>query len=360
MGISHPHDDDLVARWALDESDPTDDAVDAGPNGLTGIKWINNPTVEVGKIDGARGFGGVGLLTNYLFYVNDTALLRVQLHTICGWFKVLQSGKGGWLVGKRQNSAQPSYLLTTVGGASGTDIAYQCAFTDNPATLRRIDIGRDLDPGYYHVAGVFDGAWMRLYIDGVQEASSNQVGSGIIDYSGAHTLGIGADPGATIDRWQGDGDDVSLYSGAKDLLWIQNAAEISHEAIEIINKIPAENAVLEKDAPIRFDIVSRDGSDVDLSLVTISAANEPVFDGTNFLEGWTSSTYVVNAQDGYDFILRRDRNFSFGNVLVSVYAETLNGSSVQDDWTLRVLRASRLVMYNMITRSIRSLDESGT
>jgi hypothetical protein len=62
---------------------------------------------------------------------------------------------------------------------------------------------------WHYVTGVYDGSNLRIYVDGVQESSTN-IGS-VVAYTGTDPLWIGKDP----NRWfNGMVDEVRIYNRA--------------------------------------------------------------------------------------------------------------------------------------------------
>ncbi|MFE6738653.1 LamG domain-containing protein [Streptomyces tubercidicus] len=79
--------------------------------------------------------------------------------------------------------------------------------------------------GWHHVAGVYDGATMKIYIDGVQQASQAQ--SGKLTASTGTALTIGNSPADSTREFRGRIDEVRVYSRALSATDITHAYEAS-------------------------------------------------------------------------------------------------------------------------------------
>jgi hypothetical protein len=81
-----------------------------------------------------------------------------------------------------------------------------------PASTSNVDSG-----GFHYVTGVFDGTTIRVYVDGVQQATA-VLGTKILD-SPSTSVQIascagGTDCGSSGEMWKGVIDDVRIYNRA--------------------------------------------------------------------------------------------------------------------------------------------------
>ena len=66
---------------------------------------------------------------------------------------------------------------------------------------------------WYHICGTYDGADMRMYVNGVEEGSENKTGA--IKTDASASVWIGDQPGAPTERpWDGKIEDVRVYDRA--------------------------------------------------------------------------------------------------------------------------------------------------
>ena len=194
----------LVAAYAFNEGSGTTVA-DASGNGNNGT--INGATWTTGQYGQALSFNGSGARVT----VNDAATLDLTNGmTLEAW--VYPTAVGGWrdviykeindiyyLMGSSQNGSLPS-----VGGTFATTAAF--GTTSLPLNT------------WTHLAGTYDGAMMRLYVNGVQVSSRAQTGS---IHTSTGVLSIGGD-GLYGQYWAGRIDEVRIYNRALSQAQIQS------------------------------------------------------------------------------------------------------------------------------------------
>ncbi|MBL8900825.1 MAG: LamG domain-containing protein [Planctomycetes bacterium] len=83
-----------------------------------------------------------------------------------------------------------------------------------------------------HVAGSYDGATARLFVDGVEVASRLATGR-IVDRGGALRIGKGDDSGGPVEVWNGEIDEVRLWPFAR------SAAQILATRMQELGGVPA-------------------------------------------------------------------------------------------------------------------------
>jgi Concanavalin A-like lectin/glucanases superfamily len=151
-----------VAHWRFDEGAGTT-AADASGNGSVGTvqggaTWIS------GKRNGALAFDG----STGVVRVPSSSLLEPQAVTVSAWIR--RSGSPGdykYILGKGALACQSaSYgLYTGPGGGLVFYVADGADFSRSP------DAGTAVwDGAWHHVAGTFDGASLRLFVDGTEIA----------------------------------------------------------------------------------------------------------------------------------------------------------------------------------------------
>ncbi|WP_432144080.1 LamG domain-containing protein [Streptomyces sp. bgisy084] len=113
-------------------------------------------------------------------------------------------------------SGSGGYVLR---GGSGGKISFAVVLNGNwveAQTSATVPTG-----GWHHVAGVYDGATMKIYIDGVQRASQAQ--SGKLTASTRKALIVGNSPADPTRTFSGSIDEVRVYSRALSATDISNA-----------------------------------------------------------------------------------------------------------------------------------------
>jgi hypothetical protein len=168
-------DSDLVFWMRMDDVDGVSDVLDSSSYENTGS------LVGTAEINSSSGFFGEGLwLDGNSDYINipDSASLDspgiTNRLTVCTWFNV-KTPKAGYagIVGK-YNSGGRAYLLAENNGdnrygfyLSETGDALEATVLTNSA----LNTGQ-----WYHLCGIFNGSVANLYLDGVKQSASANLG----------------------------------------------------------------------------------------------------------------------------------------------------------------------------------------
>jgi serine/threonine protein kinase/Flp pilus assembly protein TadD len=192
----------LVARWRLDE-DSGSTAADSSGSGCSGI-LVGSPQWQPsdGKVGGALEFDGYG---DYIRIEHESIFDFVDEITIAAWVKIaavpvdwtpiVTKGNSAWRLTTYRAQNKFHFFVSGVGfGSSWVD------------GKRTVDTGE-----WHHVTGTYDGANIRLYVDGVEDQASS--------YSGRMTSNdfdvcIGANSEKPGRYWKGCIDDVRIYNYA--------------------------------------------------------------------------------------------------------------------------------------------------
>jgi beta-galactosidase len=139
--------------------------------------------------------------------------------TVAAWIKVNQFDKPWQAIVTKGDSAwriqRNNEENTLEFACSGLDVA-------NGSEYGSLFGVKEIGPGqWHHVAGVYDGAKMCLYVDGVLDAS--QEASGTIRTNDT-LVQIGANNDMRDRFWNGSIDDVRLYNYALDATQIAKLA----------------------------------------------------------------------------------------------------------------------------------------
>ncbi len=208
----------LLGHWTFDDDDGDSQADDISGN-LNHGTLVNGPVFEPGQLGQALRFDGNN---DYV----DLATLDVGGSglTIAGWFNAdsfLAGNQDNRLVSKATSiSEQDHYwMLSTFNNAGNTRLRFRLKTDGTTATL--IAGSGNISPGqWYHVAAVYDGSNMRVYLDGVDVGSLPK--TGVINSDNTVSAWIGGNPpGATSRPFDGLMDDVRIYDQALTLTEIQ-------------------------------------------------------------------------------------------------------------------------------------------
>jgi hypothetical protein len=198
----------LVAWWPLDEGEGTI-AVDASGNGHTGFLvggpiWNQRPDLS---FDGANDHVDAGT-----FDVSGSAL------TLAAWVWAESlancSSSDCRVISKATGTAEADhyFMLSTISSGGGTRLRFRLKTGGTTTTL--IASSGDLpERQWIHVAAVYDGSTMDLFLDGVSVGSIGKTGS--LSQNGTVPVWIGGNPPeATSKPWRGRIDDVRVYDRA--------------------------------------------------------------------------------------------------------------------------------------------------
>lgn len=196
----------LVAWWKLDEIDGNI-AADSSGNGLAG-GLIGNPQWEpaAGKIEGALAFRGAqdAVLIN-----SEAAFDIMNAITVAAWIKVDSFDKRWQTIVAKGDTA---WRLQRTAGED--TLAFHCTGLNSVKGQwpHGIEGRKSVNDGkWHHVAGVYDGAVIFLYIDGALDNSSRA--SGTIR-TNDFPVSIGSNTETSDRNWNGLIDEVSVFACA--------------------------------------------------------------------------------------------------------------------------------------------------
>jgi Concanavalin A-like lectin/glucanases superfamily len=209
----------LRGQWHLDEScaEHCVTFADSSGNGLTGVGTGNVAHVADGKFGGAQAFPTKSESVN----VGNSSLLQPSTITLLAWVRATSTPfkvKTVAAQGADGSCGQASYALYTGGSRDASGLRFYIwngtAVAVSPAADNAMWDGK-----WHLAAGTYDGATVRLYVDGT-EVGSGTPASGSIGYglAGNNNFTIGNYGGASecveSTNFSGDIDEVRVYSRA--------------------------------------------------------------------------------------------------------------------------------------------------
>jgi len=198
----------LVGWWKLDETSGSS-AKDSSDNDNNGT-LVGSPQWQAsgGKIGGALLFDGKG---NWVHVANESNFDCVAEVTVAAWIKVnrfdkewqaiVTKGDSAWRIQRNQNQDNIEFACSGLKIPSGSP--YGGLYGQKSVN----------DGKWHHVAGVYDGEKMALYIDGKEDVS--QPASGAIG-TNDEPVYIGENAEMTGRFFNGLIDDVRVYNCALD------------------------------------------------------------------------------------------------------------------------------------------------
>ena len=216
-------DPSLVGHWTMDETSGTT-AHDTGAAPANDATTVAGPTFGAGKIGNALTLNGS---TQYATAPDEASLDITGAITMAAWIKpgVVNTQD---LIAKDINGSVNGYQLSL--STTKTDASSRKVFVRfNQAAsgdAYRINSTTEypIDGTWIHVAATWDGTTIRLYYNGVEEASLPFTGPIAANNT---ALGIGGQPDGARALFTGAMDDVRVYSRALSAAEIAGLADAS-------------------------------------------------------------------------------------------------------------------------------------
>lgn len=186
--------------WFSGDGD-TRDFLGLNPNGMLN----GNASFTVGKVGQSFNFDGSGDNVELASNANFNPTSQMTLET---WV-YKRTGGDADLVGKDGETSERQYWL---GAASNSRFRPHLSTTNNGLVFFDGATQYDLNT-WYHLVMTYDGATLRLYVNGVLDGQTAASGS-IITTSQPFRIGGGAPTGQLQNHLNGKLDEVSLYSRA--------------------------------------------------------------------------------------------------------------------------------------------------
>lgn len=300
----------LTAHWAFDDGSGASASDSAGGNtgALTGgTQWVT------GKRGGALAFDGSGSVR-----VASVAALEPSTITVEAWVKHLGSpGNFRYVVDKGATGCTTGSLGLYTGPDGG--IMFYVAAPDGLNYTRSPDGGQGVWDGNWHLAtGTFDGATVRLYVDGVQVGSGTPapatIGYGALD---TRDLFVGHYPSCAGLDFAGSIDDVRIYGRA--LSPTEVAAEPAydfHGFLAPVDNAPTVNVAKAGSAvPVKFGLGGFQGLGVlavgsPSSQRTNCASNAPLDDIEQTTTAGASQFSYNAIADQYSYVWKTESGWS--------------------------------------------------
>ena len=195
----------LIAHWKLDETEGSiaHDSISNNDGTLNG-----NPAWQPtgGMIGGALAFDGID---DYVDCGNASIFEITEQITLAAWIKVNAFDKGWQAIVTKGDCA---WRIQRAGHFNRIEFACDVVSRAGQSHLRNVlgDVSVD-DGRWHHVAGVFDGEMLYLYVDGVLDNSRDAPGE---ICNNQFNVYIGENSEIVGHYWNGLIDDVRIYDQA--------------------------------------------------------------------------------------------------------------------------------------------------
>ncbi len=256
----------LVAHWPMNEGAGST-ITDVTGNGHTGA-LVNGASWSTTGGDPAVSFDGVN------DYVDVGSLnMSGNAMTLAAWFRVADldncPNRDCRIISDATGTAEQDHYVMISTIASGAQTRLRFRIKTNGTTTTLISgSGNVPENQWVHVAAVYDGAAMQLYMDGVKVGSKTKTGS--ITPSGAIACWIGGNPpDATVRPWDGQIDDVRIYNRALSAQEVQQLLESSNNQPPVATN---KSVTTDQDKPVNITLQA---SDPDGDTLTYSVIDGP-------------------------------------------------------------------------------------
>jgi hypothetical protein len=279
----------LVANWRLDEGAGTSAADSSGSYSGT---LVNGPIWTAGKTGNAVRLDGVN---DYIALPNID--VPGSAMTITAWVNSssFPTSSDQRFISKAVGTAQQDHYWMLGQTPRGQQSRLRFRLKTNGATTTLVASAGDLPLNtWYHAAATYDGAYMRLYLNGVEVDSTAK--SGAIATSAAVPASIGRNPDGS-NFLHGVIDDVRIYNRAltsAEIAQIISGAGGSPNQAPIVNA-GADQAVMMPGGATLNGTVADDGqpSPVALTLNWTKASGPGVVMFSSLSAATTTATFSV-------------------------------------------------------------------
>ena len=325
-------DPNLVGCWQMEENGGT--ALVDGSSFLNDADVINAPAWGTGKVGSyALDLNGT---TQYALVPDDASLDLTNNITIAAWVKP-ERYETQDIVKKATNGAVNGYelsLASTTSTAGPMKVFFRINQVTSGDTLRVNSNSLYPIDGttWMHIAATYDGATMRLYINGVEEASH---GTTVPIATNDLPLTLGAQDGATSSRWfMGWMDDARVYNRALSLAEIRVLAGIPINASPVITEGDSTNITVSEDgAPTAFDLTLH-AIDADAGDTLTWSVSTPATHGTATASGTGTSMVIgygptANYSGSDSFVVQvSDGKGGIDTITVNMTIQSVNDAPV--------------------------------
>ena len=187
---------ELVAHWAMDGN--ANDSVGSNDGTVYGT-----PNWETGRFGGALAFDG----DDHIVLPNESDFDITDAITVAAWIKVATFDKQWQTIISKGDDA---WRLSRHG--ADNRVAFHCTGLTIDGSRWGIESSVNMnDRRWHHVAGIYDGTSIHIYVDG--ELDRSRKASGKIG-KGDHKVCIGTNAQKQQREWNGLIDDVVIFDHA--------------------------------------------------------------------------------------------------------------------------------------------------
>ena len=208
----------LIGHWKLDEENSSTMAMDSSGHGHDGTlegNFGSNPWVAGAKVDGGLRFPS-SVQSLAVRTITDAEVMDLKKFTVAAWtLRTFLDSNRQMSVISRQTTGIGEVFNLTFDGPDAVLYVGRVGAGDTPeARWALAEGGLQLLQEWRHLAGTYDGAVLRLYVDGVQRAFYNYAG-GLVPSDKPLFIGVNVNDGGSYKpTFDGTLDQVVLYNDA--------------------------------------------------------------------------------------------------------------------------------------------------
>lgn len=296
----------LVGHWTFDGKNMTSNVADSSGSGNTGyLVNFTSTTTVIGRIGQALEFDG----NNDYVYVSNNPGLSTGVVTVATWI-YWEGDTGRDVILNMHNENDDLWLNVNTSGSDKLNIYF--GDLASPGYHNSTDaIERN---AWQHVIGLWDGSNVKLYINGVEQASVSTSGSVNI---GDNSWTIGRRESSSTYEFHGRIDDTRVYNRALSAIEVKRLYQLG-----ATTKI---NTTIETNTDFTNGLVGHwtfDGKNMTSNVVDSSGSGN-----TGYLIDFTSTTTVIGKiGQALDFDGSNDY-VDAGDIAVMDTATKLSGSA---------------------------------
>lgn len=255
-----PSSSDLVGHWTFDDGVGVDSSASGYDGTVSGATPVSGQIGEALSFDGSDDFVG---LPN--FDIPGDAMTLAAWIYADGFRSPYMDNR---IISKSTSTANSAhyFMLSGINHDGQPHLRFRLKTQGNTSTL--VGTGAPITLGqWHHVAAVYDGAEMRLYLDGAPVGALAK--SGTIDQNAGVPVNIGRNPDG-YGTFDGDLDDVRVYSTALSEAQIQGLMNPESSSSNVAPEAALTASPTSGDAPISVNFDASGSVDSDGSVVSYS------------------------------------------------------------------------------------------
>jgi hypothetical protein len=306
----HVQPDKLVGYWPMNVI-PAEAGIQSGTSG----SWNdfsgngNNGTANDGAAFADGKFGKAGVFDgtdDYVSVPNSTKLDVTSKFTLSAWIK--RDAVSSSLTNILRREGGEVYSLYSGAGSEQVGVRFR-----DTSDVDHIGAGETVPSGtWQHVIGLYDGADLKLYVNGVLK-QTNVIGSKSIK-AGASDLVFGRNDNVVGRFFNGNIDDVAIWNTAisdDEIVGLYNAGRISHKNVDVAfvesnSTSQVANNSLSVNGRLIDDVITQDFATLPNAVKFPDKGNISESDNEGTIEAWVKTAWAGNDNEIHEIFSTRN------------------------------------------------------